>query len=472
MVSSGDNLRTQHPLMDVVRDMTDLQYVNQRLLQDGSSHIELGSVVAPKAYLKTPIAKSPAPSGLDVCIVDGLDYSEVSNSLEKAVPESPNLVSPDSDIPCQSPDCSIIGIEHNIGRYFHNGQRPRPVSTFNVEDIIVGSAEDISNTFNRTVPPPEIVTAYIRICVGLHDQTDSLMVRQYKKHHMWSPIVSEPVTPWPRDVFPGMHGLYGQMMPNGADGECMQRVASQAIETSVQTIDGSGAAGLFDSDLAPRPLQASDFEDSDSDDDDDDDHASFHGPHLDRRINVENHGTDDCVPIRDIPHGRHLVAEQLRLQQRMFRKMAVYQRQDQAQAVSGCGLCNSFDISSETHGSEDDYAFEILLELLEVLAKVLQDGNLQSMFLDDKHGHSGFSNSEFAILFDAEIMLRKAFADVVSDAAGPYQPTGLPVTLAQLRTELASVIFTRQYMLAQNPGESIADIIGRLSREGKALLDC
>ena len=470
--------------MDIVRDMADLQYVNQRLLQNGLSQIEFGSVVAHRAQSDTSIAKSPASSNPDVRNADTLECSEFSSFFEITVPESPNWVSPDSDILCQSPDCPIVGIQHNLGRYFHNGQRPGPISTLAFEDIIVGSAEDIDNTFNHTVPPPEIVTSYIRICVGLHDRTDLHMVRQYKKHHMWSPIVSEPVTPWPRDVFPSMHGLYGQVMPSSADDDHRQSVASQLGGISVQAIDGSGAVGLFDSDLTRRPLRATDFEDSDSDDDgddgdDDENRASLHYPNLGQGAAVEFHTIKDCAPIRAMPQGRHLVTERLRLQQKILREMAHYQRQDQTQADGGCGLCSSFCTNSETtdfetHGGtsdEDDYSLEILLELLEVLPKIRQDGNLQSIFRDDSHGRSGFSNSEFAILLDAEIMLRKAFADVVSGAERTYQPTGLPVTLAQLRTELALVISTRQYMLAQNPGESIGDIIGRLSRDGKGLLD-
>ena len=476
MISIKSDLSTQNPLMEMVRGKTDLRYINQKLLEFGFSQTVVGTVEPHQGQIVTPIVNHPSPSSLKVQYADGPNMLIETGAFEPMSPEVIGLISPDSSIPCDSPDCPIKAIPHNIGRYFHHGEAPRPLEASSNEANIRGSREDVSSTFNRTIPPPAIVTAYLRTCVGLHTQADSDMVRQYQKHHMWSPIIDDPSTPWPRDIFPNMHGLHGQGTSSGTRVEETAKLYD--ANTDDETTQGVVQKRLFDEDSITRLLQASDFEDSDEEDDlmfTPLSYADYESssPSFWSSDSVPNEREEyapdvELSPAREMLYGHELASEQLQLQQRMLRRMAVHQRLNQARrgeiCVGWCGKKESF----ECPYNDEDVALEILLELMEALPQALEDGDLRSIFLDDKCVDRGFSESEHRLLCDAQIMLEKVLADTISNATGPYQPTGLPVTTAQLHTELASVLSTQQHMLAANPGKSIAEIITPIPGSRKA----
>lgn len=251
--------------MDMVSGMNDLKYVDKKLLGCCFSQTKVGLVQARPCQIANPIAQYHSHFSLESKDVDDFSETDESEALEPISPHPLNMVSPDSDVPCDSPECPSRDFPHSIGRYFHNGHQPPSPAPPGFEAESRGAGDHISNTFNRTIPPPAIITAYIRTCVGLHDQADSDMVRQYQKHHMYSPITTEPSTLWPRDVFPEMHGLYSQEGSCRVNEDLEAGKASQdADDIIVQDMDLECSS---DQDSVKRPLQPSDFEDSDDEND-------------------------------------------------------------------------------------------------------------------------------------------------------------------------------------------------------------
>lgn len=219
------SIQIRYSSTNFIRGPADLDKVNEKLLNSGYTNTRIGCVTIAKPCIVASTTKHPDPSGSDVLHVEEI-VSDTPKTLSQKVassspsptagPASMNLTSPDSNFPCESPDCPIKDIPHNIGRYFHNGEQYKSPSEPEFETTLPGDMEEVSNAFNRTVPPPEIVTAYtnIRGCAGEATKADLDMVREFQKHHMWKPVVTEASTPWPRCQYPQMHGLHGQM-PEG-----------------------------------------------------------------------------------------------------------------------------------------------------------------------------------------------------------------------------------------------------------------
>ena len=451
---------TKYPLMDTIKDTTDLQYIDRRLLEYGFSQTE--------ADLVEPCQSQP-----------GADYSSLltlvaqntanfiqhaaSGSFEPDLPESSYLRSPDSSAPCDSPECPIKGIPHNEGRYFHGGEVPRRASDSHPGFTIKGSSQDISDTFNHTVPPPEIVTAYLKTCVGIHSQGDSDMVKQYQKHHVWSPLVSEVSTPWPRDLYPYIHGLHGQAIRDGTNADTKAGVVPQDIGTSLN---------FSDRNLGTRSIHVYDFENSD-----DEDEISIPPRNENRKLQgssrplpsseADRRADDDCeiCPTLEMPQGEELDAKRLQIQEGMLRKMAEHQRQKQANRGSFCRWIRKDSMYSECHHNDRDVNLEILLALMEALPKALGEGGLRSILLENKYDNKGFSNSERQLICDLQMILRQVLADTISNAKQAYQPTGLPVTTAQLETALFSAISWRRQILSSEPERSTAGLLDHFSRD-------
>ena len=193
---------TLEPINTVIQGTKDLDYVNQRLMGSGVFYTRVGAVNSGQGSLVSPSTTTASPMSCDI-LGSGLsmassvwgydifgDLKPISTasdpflSLKGPRPKPLNVISPDSKVRCDSPDCPIKGIPHNIGRYFDDGVRP-----------LKDEADDIIRFFNCTVPPPDICAAYMRMFYGQGSQADKDKVRQYQKHHMWSPINSEPSTP-------------------------------------------------------------------------------------------------------------------------------------------------------------------------------------------------------------------------------------------------------------------------------------
>ena len=453
---------TNHSLMDTIKGTTDLQYINRKLLEFGFSQTETDLVDPRKAQIEHPIANCPSILNLVAQNTANFIGSNVSETFKPDSPEYLSPSSPDSRIPCSSPECPIKDVPHNVGRYFHNGEVPRPALDRNQSFTMKGSREDISNTFNHTVPPPEVITAYLKTCVGLHSQGDLDIVRQYQKHHMWSPVTSEVSTPRPRNLFPNLHGRHGQEVNDSAE------TTSPGLSGIPQSIGTNVEKVLRHEDLATRSLQSCDFEESDDEDE------TFPPPRNEKRelegssqrlpspeVTRRADKSYGITPTVEIPCGLKLESDKLQIQENMLREMAKQQRLQQAYRGSCCGWIRKDTGYSKGHYDGKDIEMEVILELMEALPKALEDGGLRSILLDERFDNTGFSGSEREVIYDLQVILRKIFADMISNAKRPYQPTGLPVTTTQLQNALFSAISLRPQNVASNPERVTARMLDK-----------
>ena len=443
MASPISHLRTDIVFKDGIRNSTDIERVNQRLRDAGFSQIRVRSVNKSQSQLVSPIRDYPVSSSANI----------------------QTMVSPDSLVPCDSPDCPIKDVPHNLGRYFHNGENIGATTGSGAGSTIGGLMVETSDAFNHTVPPPEIVISYMRTRMNVATQTDFDNVRQFMKHHMWSP------TERPHNQYVDERAIHGQIHAHDDERNLFDGADSDAETTapSASSILGServlgNKLGLLDYGLASRPLVKSDFEDSDGDEDEDEDEEAQLPQYKDFQKSEEDQDLAEISenrkpPMRiEIPQGDELMSEKLKIQERILRRMATQQCLRQAKSDSWNNDCD-----------HDDEAFEVLLETKRGLSEALVNGGFKSI-LDDKHENSGFSDAEYAVLCDAQILLQKAFADTLASARRPFRPSGVPVHPVCVQNELRSVIKKREKLLSANPGKTIAEIVEQLSREGKDLL--
>lgn len=503
---ANPSIQIRYSVGDLVREPADLDKVNEKLLNSGYSYTCVGCVNIAKPSIVDPTTKHPGSSGADVLHVDG-SVSDTRETLSQMVasstpsvstlPESLNLISPDSSLPCESPNCPIKGIPHNIGRYFHDGEQYKSPSAPGFEATLAGTMEEISNAFNRTVPPPKIITALIKMTTSASEatKTDLDMVREYQKHHMWKPVDSEPSTPWPRDQYPHMHGLRGQMQPGNeiylaSDGITSifdQRLPVWSVKSAGEPIHFSGLASFSFEQKGKRPLSGFDIEGSD-----DEDYVPFppiRAPGSDKsstrpllspvpaRSDDEIYDGHDEVSnnpytlygpnndsytslstVREMPQGRKLLSEKLRLQEKILRQIAndaLVQDKEREQ-------CWGRQEINEPHRpcyANRDRDLEVLLGLMDAMPQALDEGGHRSVLPDEKQDNKVFSDAEFRALKDIQIILEREFQAMVTNARQTYVPTGLPVTTAQLREKLNDMMVGRKVVLEADPGESIGEIM-------------
>lgn len=503
---ANPSIQLRYSVGNLIRGPADLDKVNEKLLNSGYSYTRIGRVNIAQPAIVDFTTTQPGSSGADVLRVvetmsdTGETLSQMvatSTPSVSALPESLNLISPDSSLPCESPDCPIKNIPHNIGRYFHDGEGYKVPSAPGFEATLADTMEEVSNAFNRTVPPPVIVAAYINIRTVAGEATiaDLDMVREYQKHHMWRPVDSEPSTPWPRDRYPHMHGLHGRVPPgneiylasDGVTSIFNQKLPVWSVKPDVEPIHYSGLATFSFQRKGKRPFLESDIEDSD-----DEDYVPFppiRAPRSDRsstrpllspvtaRSDDEIYDGDDEVSntqdtlcganndnytslstTRDMPQGRKLVSERLRLQERILRRIA---KDALVQAKTGEKCWGQQEINglrSPCYANRDR-ELEVLLGLMDAMPQAFDDGGHRSVVLDEKQDNKGFSDADFRVLNDVQIILQREFQAMITNARQTYVPTGLPVTTAQLREKLNDMMIGRKVVLEENPGECIGDIL-------------
>lgn len=153
-----------------IRGPADLEYVNQQLEQHNSqlSSVELGKC---KEKQVEPTCKSQgaekssrnrmAPS---MASINGIDL---------------RLISPNSCEPCLS-RCGVKE-PHNLGKFFRDGVRPeREPEDWEYETSKGGRRAPVSHFFNFTVPPKDIVEAYLRMTEETASFADINLVRDYQ----------------------------------------------------------------------------------------------------------------------------------------------------------------------------------------------------------------------------------------------------------------------------------------------------
>lgn len=242
------------PTNEIVTDPDDLEYVKRKLSASGVRNTTAHAVRGSEGSLvnrsaspgsrhssnafesSTPTTPSVPISGQTRASKPTTPTTPIKGILDKK-PKQLDVTSLDSKARCTSGDCPFQDIEHNIGRYFHNG-----------EDASINKEFFISQFFNHTVPPPDVVEAWIRMNNGRASQDDRDQVRQYQKHHMWSPVTSgpsSPLGPLPKRAFPVREDGAGK---------------TEAPHINV-------ISPTHDEPIRSRPLCSVDFESSDDEDD-------------------------------------------------------------------------------------------------------------------------------------------------------------------------------------------------------------
>ena len=264
------------PINTVIQGTKDLDYVNQRVMASGICYTGVravnsaqGSLVSPSTACASPQSSDIVDSGMamassvwgyDICgsLKPISTTSDPFFSLKGPRPKPLILISPDSKIQCDSPDCPIKGVPHNISRYFHDGLRP-----------LKDEADDIIRFFNCTIPSPDITGAYMRIFYDQASQADEDKVRQYQKHHMWSPTNSEPSTPRLRDPDGTLPAHYAHLIDMESSDIATHGVIESGEPSRAPPIPDRNPLHiqirLPHSKQSTRPLRPTDFEDSDDD---------------------------------------------------------------------------------------------------------------------------------------------------------------------------------------------------------------
>lgn len=348
------------PIRDVISGTADLEYVNRRLVASGFCDLKIDTVAAKKGQLVCPTTPSPSPqsSGIftfgqqNISKTSGSNLPERSQSVS-ATPvkssdpvgmelEALHQISPDSEVRCDSRDCPIKNINHNLGRYFHDGeQAPKDLESSDLKRPNGFTMEPIRHFFNFTVPSPGIVAAYINMCESKASQADKDMVRQYQKHHMWEPTFTGPSTPRPCRPNSEVQVVYAHVLPfeksgildGGGFNDTRVNAASDVAKFDHNC--SWSEVGLSSIATHVRPLCAADFEDTDVDDEsdvDDEDWVSenvdIYGfpPELSDYRNLEtseDQGNELEGPLnpkikREIPRGSELAAVQRWLQEKIL----------------------------------------------------------------------------------------------------------------------------------------------------------
>ncbi len=345
------------PIREVISGTADLEYVNRRLIAAGFIDLKVDAVAARQRQLVSPMTPSPSPQSSKIFNFEQQSKIQASASIppEKSGPQSRAFVqssnterveiealhqiSPDSDVPCDSPDCPIKDVSHNLGRYFHKGeQAPKDLDDSDFQSPNGCRLASIRGTFNFTMPPPNVVAAYIRIHEYKASQDDKDKVRQYQKHHMWSPINSEPSTPTPRRPNSELQVVYAHVLPlkhssNSKSGDRYEAMRD-AIVNMAKIADDRSSDEVGSSPIRARALSAADFGNSDIDDDDwvsmDSDINRF--PVELSNIRNDNIDTDQdsneealSEPPRakkEVPQGTELAAVQFGLQEKILGQIA------------------------------------------------------------------------------------------------------------------------------------------------------
>ncbi|KAL2053794.1 hypothetical protein ABVK25_006099 [Lepraria finkii] len=266
------------PINTVIQGTKDFEYVNQRLMGSGVFYTRVravnsgtGSIVSLSIACASPQSSDIVDSGIpmesttassiwgyDVCgtLKPISTNSDPFFSLKGPRPKPLALISPDSKIQCNSPDCPIKGIPHNVGRYFQDGLHP-----------LKDEADDVIRFFNCTVPPPDITRASMRMGYEQASQADKDEVRQYQKHHMWPPFNSEPSTPRLRDPDHTLPARYAHLIDMASSDITVNWVIESSASTQAPPVPERNPLRiqirLPTREERLRSLRITDFEDSD-----------------------------------------------------------------------------------------------------------------------------------------------------------------------------------------------------------------
>lgn len=346
------------PINEVISGTADLDFVSRRLITSGFHNFRVETVAGKKGQVISPTIPSLSAQSSRIFNFDDESASSAStpkfaevdgptsilpvesSSSAENMPAIMHLTSPDSDIQCVSRECPIKDVEHNLGRYFHEGERVfEDLESPDLRSPYACGMVAIHRFFSFTMPPPDIVAAYLRMHEGKASQYDKDRVGEYKTHHAWSSIHSEPSTPRPEMPNEGLQVVHAHVLPHESD-----EVPKRSHNTNTGIKKGSYIAKLNDhrsrGQSGPLPTErrapcAADFEDTD-DEDWMSVNSDIHGStvELSSVRNLSIH--DDQAEVdeawswwsnppkarREVPRGAELVAVQRTLQKKILDRIA------------------------------------------------------------------------------------------------------------------------------------------------------
>lgn len=344
-------------------------------MASGLSDVRVDTVAATRGKLVSLTIPSPSPQSSGIFSVENKSASDSSGPdppkpLESSSPtagkpsistkvdvEALHRISPDSQIRCDSRECPIKDVKHNLGRYFHGGEQV--LEDLEDSDFECPRASDtaaLHQLFNFTIPPPDIVAAYLRTQGHEASQDDKDRIRQHQKHHTWSPISSETPSSRPQRPNDELQVVYANILPlesrETPEGDEKKATVVNATPNSVELNENGSSGEESPFFLKRRALCAADFdgteiedteieesgmEDMDVDDEDwlganSDIHGSTIGFGNLRGLSIRDDQANEdkagrrwsILPeaTREVPQGAELVEVQCTLQQKILDQIA------------------------------------------------------------------------------------------------------------------------------------------------------
>lgn len=430
-----------------------------------------------------------------------------------------DLVSPNSQIPCEAPGCPITG-PHNLGKYYHDGEQPHTPEEWEFKTSTGLTKAPVSHFFNYTVPPPFIVGAYTRMTENKASQLEQDQVRNYQMNHMYSPLISETPTPRARSECTHPVPIFCSIVAPEAASQRHERVITEQLKQAE-----SGGAEVKESQLGPRedhyqrphpeegrtiskafdmmrdirqPLMKRlrlsrkgrptakvhtvDFDDTN-------DHSLKEKDHVcmqDHEQGDNESADQEAAPMgnarifdvlgprrrpsaRKIPQGFELEEVQLDLQEGILGEIAyeaindAYNDPDDIRS----GRRPGGSPPSDTEGPEDlDRELEVISELMKALQRHLKDNSYQDLHLVNPNGQDETPNAKFAIIHDIELILRRAFRVTLAKFTRPYRPTGSPVRAQEMDDEFEVQLSVREALMRQYPRLTVREMVASLDRVG------
>ena len=419
------------------------------------------------------------------------------------------FVTPNTESLCVNANCPIT-TPHNLGRFYHDGQRAESPLQSDFGTPWGSLMAPVNHFFNYTVPPPNIIEAYLKMIEGQASMTDEDVVRRYQMNHCWSPIVPEYLTALPKSSDPDLapisclrfspkvtserqesfdlQSLEGQI-DNGVDShvhpafrfnnkdklsneqklqECSREVLrTSSLEHSQRSRRGHGVKVLGDKRCERRKLKRMARVES-----------------LRQRPDTRGLGAQRC--LRHMPKGEDLRQVQLRLKESIVNIIA-----EQAIVVSQSGdhtegqslnsqrfqtnpehLSSTDSLRTESIFSDEgeegpeelDHRLEILAALMKKLEQSLNDGSFHDISLLDSQGKELGMASKFEYIRDMLRIVRKAFQQLLGDFNRSFRPTGIEVSNRELEAVFEEYLTVYEMLLERYPSMTIQDIIGSLDR--------
>ena len=496
--------------MKVVSCLADLQYVNKKLvMSDSKVWMRRQSISKGEGLKGIPVQSSSSrtiPSH-----IKNRDLAVTSSGIASDSDLDRQFVSPDSNIPCDDPECPIK-MPHNVGRFYINGNRADSPVEIDYQTSSRGLMIPTSHYFNYTVPPPEIVEAYLKVAEGQASTEERDMVRSYKMKHCFSPIISEVPSPDLRSpnveivsipclVFdPEMYDakrqewLYG-MLEKDVNKEVDNLMKmSEPVQNLQETQSRHDASHRLSKccngncpPIPPRRCRARLQKASTI-------HTS--APEQKQSVLANKNGAmrgtqrqPERKSIRYVPKGENLRETQLTLKEQIINQIAERAVQEsKGNSLAGSPslsissrhttLAESASVSATNGGSDEtcvaaedsediDRRLELHAALTKKLKTHLQDSTFQSISLLDKNDAEVDAKTKFEYMSNVLLIVRHALRQLLGDFTRPYRPSGTKVANDELEDLFEEHLQTYEMLQEEYPHMMPTDIILCLDKIGR-----